>query len=80
MNARHSADADTPLDIAFHTANLSPIEIAAVTAVVTAALDAQASIEADAPTPPSAWQHSQRRLRTPITPGPGGWRGFSADR
>ncbi|HEY5224174.1 MAG TPA: acyl-CoA carboxylase epsilon subunit [Microbacteriaceae bacterium] len=80
MNARHSPDLDTPLDIAFRTANVTPTEIAAVTAVVTAALQEHAGIEADAQTAPSVWQRSQRRLRAPIAPGPGAWQSFFSDR
>jgi hypothetical protein len=78
MNARHAADATPPLDIIFTTTQVTPTEVAAVTAVVTAVLDEQASGQADAPTAPSAWQRSQRSLRKSIEPGPGAWRGFSA--
>ncbi|TAM71892.1 MAG: acyl-CoA carboxylase subunit epsilon [Microbacteriaceae bacterium] len=79
MNARHSPDASTPLDITFRTANVTPTEIAAVTAVLAAALQSNATIEADVQTATSTWQRSQRRLRSPIVPGPGRWRGFLGD-
>lgn len=53
-------------------------DVAAVTAVLTAALDElAASHAADAATPISAWQRGQRQLRTPLVPGPGAWRSFS---
>ncbi len=53
-------------------------DVAAVTAVLTAALDElAASHAADSATPISAWQRGQRQLRTPLVPGPGAWRSFS---
>lgn len=53
-------------------------DVAAVTAVLTAALDELAASQAaDTATPVSAWQRGQRQLRTPIAPGPGAWRSFS---
>ncbi len=52
-------------------------EIAAVTAVLTAALDELAAAnDAETPAGPTAWQRSQRTLRTPLTPGPGAWQRF----
>lgn len=52
-------------------------EIAAVTAVLTAALDELAAAgDADESHGPTAWQRSQRTLRTPLTPGPGAWHHF----
>ena len=57
----------------------TPAEVAAVTAVVTAALEEiAADHERDANTGASAWQHSQRAIRAPITRGIDTWRGFSA--
>jgi hypothetical protein len=53
-------------------------DVAAVTAVLTAALDELAASQAaDTATPISAWQRGQRQLRTPLMPGPGAWRSFS---
>lgn len=53
-------------------------DVAAVTAVLTAALDELAASHAsDSATPISAWQRGQRQLRTPLVPGPGAWRSFS---
>ena len=54
-------------------------EVAAVTVVVTQAL-AELAEQLGAETGPtvSAWQRSQRQMRTQLAPGPGAWRGFSA--
>jgi hypothetical protein len=82
MNARHRSDADASdmLDIRFTTKNVTDTEIAAVTAVISAAVREQADDLAE-PTPaPSAWARSQRVLRAPIVPAPGAWRSFNADR
>jgi len=54
--------------------NATALDIAAVTAVVTAALE-ELSAEQSATAPEvSAWRRSQRGLRTAIHPGPGAWR------
>ena len=65
-------------DITFVTRGITPDEIAAVTAVLTGALAEQAA-DHDVRTRrgPSAWERSQRTLRTPLTPGYGVWRGFT---
>ncbi|GAB2452224.1 uncharacterized protein (DUF1800 family) [Conyzicola lurida] len=56
----------------------TPAEVAAVTAVVTAALEEFAEAqERDTAPVTSAWQRSQRPVRTPIERGRGTWRGFS---
>ncbi|WP_445996221.1 acyl-CoA carboxylase subunit epsilon [Okibacterium fritillariae] len=57
----------------------SDVELAAVTAVLLATLQARANAAAAAPRPVrvTAWQRSQRGLRRPHVPGPGHWRGFS---
>ena len=62
-----------PPDIRVVSRNASDLEIAAVTAVVTAALDELAAT-AGAEPEITAWQHSQRGLRTPLHAGPGAWR------
>jgi hypothetical protein len=68
---------DMPLDIVFRS-QATADEIAAVTAVITAAVEEQASeAKRTVPVSRSAWQLSQRQLRKPITPGPRAWRGFS---
>jgi uncharacterized protein (DUF1800 family) len=56
----------------------TPAEVAAVTAVLGAALEELAGEhERDAASAPSAWQRSQRAIRTPIVRGHDTWRGFS---
>jgi len=58
--------------------NPTPEELAAVTAVVTAALEETADENARADAAgPTAWQRSQRNIRATIHPGHGAWRGFS---
>ncbi|SFO04457.1 acyl-CoA carboxylase epsilon subunit [Mycetocola miduiensis] len=57
----------------------TPAEIAAVTAVLTAAVvEESAGADAVLSHGPSAWQRSTRILRTPLMAGPGQWRNFSA--
>jgi hypothetical protein len=57
--------------------NPTPPEVAAVTAVLTGALDELANErERDAGVRQSAWQRSARAIRTPLTPGYGAWRSF----
>ena len=67
-----------PVDIRIIGGSPSPEEVAAVTAVLQASLAELAAeqelLNADAP---SAWQRSQRQLRTPLHNAPGAWRGFS---
>jgi hypothetical protein len=68
----------TPLDIRITGGNPSPEDIAATTAVLSAALEelgAEHGRLDDAG--PSAWQRSQRPFRSPITTGTGVWRSFS---
>lgn len=58
--------------------NATPADIAAVTAVLTAALDELAAAQAaESSVPISAWQRGQRQLRTPVVPSAGAWRSFS---
>lgn len=53
-------------------------DVAAVTAVLTAALDELAAGQAaETAVPVSAWQRGQRQLRHTLVPGPGAWRSFS---
>ena len=55
----------------------TPAELAAVTAVVTSMIeDLEDDQRAEVPIV-SAWQRSQRRIRTPMNPGAGAWRSFS---
>ena len=66
-------------DIRVVSPSATPEDIAAVTVVVSQAL-AELADELGAENGPgvSAWQRSQRQLRTPLTPGAGAWRSFSA--
>ena len=67
--------------IQFHTKGLSAEEVAAVTAVLTAALREQAAQRGPATDAgPSAWQRSQRHLRTPLVRGPAAWRSWNGSR
>ena len=72
-----SEDAPTP-DIRVVSPSATPEDIAAVTVVVSQAL-AELADELGAEQGPvvSAWQRSQRALRSPLTPGAGAWRSFS---
>jgi hypothetical protein len=66
-------------DIRVVSRSATPEDIAAVTVVVSQALAELADeLGAEAPPGVSAWQRSQRQLRTQLSPGPGAWRGFSA--
>jgi hypothetical protein len=62
------------------TRGVTPEEIAAVTAVLTAAIaeQEQAARSAKPSAGPDAWARSQRPLRHPLHPGAGTWRSFSA--
>ena len=89
--ARHSADA--PVDatngastglghylpqITIEAGNPDAAEVAAVTAVLAATLEALEGVAEPVAAPAeSAWQRSQRALREPLRPGHGRWRGFS---
>ena len=66
------------LDLRIISQGASAEEIAAVTAVITASLDELASTMAvDAAAPASAWQRSQRSVRSTLVYGAGNWRNFS---
>jgi hypothetical protein len=61
------------------TRGLSAGELAAVTVVVEAAVQQELEqLHSEPTTSTTAWQRSQRSLRTPLHPGPGVWRSFSA--
>lgn len=66
------------VDITVTAGRPNAVELAAVTAVLSAALEelAEESRRVEH-AGPSAWQRSQRPLRGAITPGHGQWRGFS---
>jgi len=63
-----------PADIRIVSSNVTPEEIAAVTAVVRAALvEAAEHASSDESAPRSGWARSQRPIRQPMNPGPGAW-------
>lgn len=66
-----SAGAPTPEtpDIRIVAGNPSAEEVAAVSAVLTAALDELAGQHRRADSGPTGWQRSQRTLRAPLAPG-----------
>jgi hypothetical protein len=68
----------SPVDIRFVTQGLSAEEIAAVTAVLTAAVHQQSRAAQRRVAPPrqSEWSRSTRGLRRPLR---GDWRGFTAE-
>lgn len=70
--------ADVAAEFAIVGGSPSAVELAAVTAVLTAAVE---EIDAEKPLDEapgaSAWQRSQRGVRAPLYPGKGAWRGFS---
>jgi hypothetical protein len=78
VDAAPTASAASP---AFRVVAGAPtdVELAAVTAVLLATMQARANAAAAAPRPVrvTAWQRSQRGLRRPHVPGPGHWRGFT---
>lgn len=73
---------ESPLDpsqLRFLTRGVTPEEVAAVTAVLTAAAAEQAAAakEARAESGPDGWARTQRGLRAELRPGAGAWRSFS---
>jgi len=87
VNEGASSDAASTNSTAATTATASPfrfiggnpsaVEIAAVTAVLTGALEElSAEHERDSGVRQSAWQRSQRAIREPLRPGYGAWRSF----
>ncbi len=67
-----------PSQLRFVTRGVTAEEIAAVTAVLTAAAAEQAAAaDTSRPAPATdAWARSQRNLRSTLQPGPGAWRSF----
>ncbi|MCP2031652.1 hypothetical protein L1277_001750 [Okibacterium sp. HSC-33S16] len=62
------------LDVRVLRGSPTPEEIAAVTAVLSAAVVEEAAKAPEPHRAPSAWQRSQRSMREPLTPGHGRWR------
>ena len=71
-------DSEVPqLSISIVRGDPSAEEVAAVTAVLSAALEELADANArESVVTTSAWQRGQRNIRQPIHPGPGAWRSF----
>ena len=68
----------TPADIRVVRGEPTPHELAAITAVIHGMVDELAADEATrAHHAITAWQRTQHRLRSPLTPGPGAWHSFS---
>ncbi|MDM4762737.1 acyl-CoA carboxylase epsilon subunit [Galbitalea sp. SE-J8] len=77
--SEHAADGAVPLSIRVERGRPSPEELAAVTAVLTAAIDELSQDRARAHEPVvSSWSRSQRAVRHELTPGAGRWRSFEA--
>jgi hypothetical protein len=69
---------DTPApDIRIVSGNPDDVEMAALTAVVAGVLEELAALrQAQKDMGPTAWQRSQRALRSPLHAGNGQWNGF----
>lgn len=83
MSAKHRAESDdsaedSASDIAILSGDPTLAELAAIAAVIGGMTEelAEASAHRQAPVR-SAWETSQRPLRTALTPGYGAWRGFT---
>jgi hypothetical protein len=77
VSPEQQADAP-PVSFTVVAGDPTPAELAAVTAVVGAVLEEIAAERELGTVPgPSAWQRSQRPIRTPITRGYDTWRAFS---
>ncbi len=70
----HAAESPEMSPIRVVSKNASAVDIAAVTAVVTAALEELSAEQSAEPAEVSAWRRSQRGLRGELHPGPGAWR------
>lgn len=66
----------TGLDLRIVSPNATSTEIAAVTAVLTAAVEELSAQNQDERPTESQWQRTRRPLRGPLQPGPGAWRSF----
>lgn len=78
MTTAPDAAAFDPSEVTFVTRGVTPTEAAAVTAVLRGLLREETDHMLSTPDrAPSAWQRSQRSIRTPLTPGSGRWRSFT---
>lgn len=74
QNPDATASGFDPASLRFVTRHVSEPERAAVTAVLGSVLEQESAMLGQAPgRGSSAWQRSQRALRTPIEPGQGRW-------
>jgi hypothetical protein len=74
QNLDAAASGFDPASLHFITRHVTDAERAAVTAVLGSVLEQESAVLGQAPgRGTSAWQRSQRSLRTPIEPGPGRW-------
>ncbi|TFC44970.1 hypothetical protein E3T26_03480 [Cryobacterium sp. TMT1-21] len=70
---------DPAAEMRFLTRGVTPHEAAALSAVLHGLMREENDSLRQAPARgQSAWQRSQRGIRTPMVPGDGRWRGFSA--
>jgi hypothetical protein len=66
-------------DIRIASGNPDDVEMAALTAVLAGVLEELAADrQAQKDSGPTAWQRSQRALRSPLHAAPGQWNGFGA--
>ncbi|MEP6477950.1 MAG: acyl-CoA carboxylase subunit epsilon [Rhodoglobus sp.] len=78
MSVAEPADAAGP-GFGVVAGNPTPVELAAVAAVLSRALEELAADDASrADVQPSAWERSKRSVRSPLHPYAGAWRGFTA--
>ena len=74
QNPDAQASGFDPASLRFVTRHISDSERGAVTAVLGSVLEQESAMLGQAPgRGTSAWQRSQRALRTPIEPGPNRW-------
>jgi uncharacterized protein (DUF1800 family) len=71
--------AEAPIDFRVISGNPTASELAAVTAVLTATIENLEDVrrQAEEQHVQTAWQRTQRPIRTPLDHGTGTWRGFS---
>jgi uncharacterized protein (DUF1800 family) len=78
-SAAGPSPADAPVDFRVISGNPTASELAAVTAVLTAAIEDLEDVRrrAEEQHGQTAWQRTQRPIRTPLSRGAGIWRSFS---